>query len=111
MKKILLVAAVCIFMIFMHDACTSTAPITKVNGKRAKHAIAEIDYLTINNWKQFVLIRGADTISNPVLLLLHGGPGASATALMRKYNHDLENDFTVVYWDQRGAGKSYNKKN
>lgn len=45
-----------------------------------------------------------------MLLFLHGGPGASATALLRKFNHELENHFTMVYWDQRNAGKSYNKK-
>lgn len=110
MNKYLSFAVVFSGLILINDSCTTTAPITQVNGRKASHPIAEMDYLVINDWKQFVLIRGADTINNPVLLFLHGGPGASATALMRKYNHDLENDFTVVYWDQRGAGKSYNKK-
>lgn len=84
-------------------SCTSTKKITSPKG------ISEIQYLDINNLKQYVLIRGKDT-SNPVLLFLHGGPGASATALLRKFNSELENHFTVVYWDQRNAGKSYNKK-
>lgn len=110
MKKFLIGVAAFLLLVFMHDSCTSTAPITAINGKRADHAIAEMCYLSINNWKQFVLIRGADTTRNPILLMLHGGPGASATALMRKYNHDLEDSFTVVYWDQRGAGKSFNRK-
>lgn len=83
-------------------SCTSTKKITTPKG------ISEINYLKINNSKQFVLIRGEDK-SNPVLLFLHGGPGASETALFRKYNGELEKYFTVVYWDQRGAGKSFNK--
>lgn len=85
------------------DSCTSTKKIGTANG------IAEINYLNINNSKQYVLIRGKN-IDNPVLLFLHGGPGASATALLRKYNEHLEDSFTVVYWDQRNAGKSYSRK-
>jgi proline iminopeptidase len=84
-------------------SCTSTKKIKTPNG------ICEIQYLNINNTKQYVLIRGKDK-SNPILLFLHGGPGASATALLRKFNSELESHFTVVYWDQRNAGKSYNKK-
>jgi len=84
-------------------SCSSTKKITTQSG------ISEIKYLDINNSKQYVLIRGKD-INNPVLLFLHGGPGASATALLRKFNSELEDHFTVVYWDQRNAGKSFNRK-
>jgi pimeloyl-ACP methyl ester carboxylesterase len=56
-----------------------------------------------------VLIRG-ENVRNPILLFLHGGPGASATAMLRKFNFELEKHFTVVYWDQRNAGRSYKKK-
>jgi pimeloyl-ACP methyl ester carboxylesterase len=82
---------------------TSTKKIKNVNG------ISEIQYLTINKTQQYVLIRG-ENVNNPILLFLHGGPGASATAMLRKYNSDLEKHFTIVYWDQRNAGKSYKKK-
>lgn len=68
--------------------------------------IEESQMLDLNGTRQFVMIRG-ESISNPVLLHLHGGPGASEIGGMRKYNSDLERDFTVVYWDQRNAGKSY----
>jgi pimeloyl-ACP methyl ester carboxylesterase len=54
------------------------------------------------------MIRGEDT-SNPPLILLHGGPGWSETSLFRRYNAPLEKRFTVVYWDQRGAGKSFSR--
>jgi pimeloyl-ACP methyl ester carboxylesterase len=64
-------------------------------------------YLDINHSNQFISIRSKNVKDNPVLLFLHGGPGASATALFQRFNKDLEEDFTVVCWEQRGAGKSF----
>jgi pimeloyl-ACP methyl ester carboxylesterase len=95
--------AIIVFIVLVLASCTSTKKIRTNNG------ISEIQYLDINNTRQYVLIRGKDK-SSPVLLFLHGGPGASATALLRKFNSELEDHFTVVYWDQRNAGKSFNKK-
>lgn len=69
-------------------------------------SINESKMLDINGTKQFVMIRGANA-NNTVLLHLHGGPGVSELGGLRKYNRDLEKDFTVVYWDQRAAGKSF----
>ena len=84
-------------------SCSMTKKIKTPNG------IAESQYLEINNTKQYVLIRSVD-INNPVVLFLHGGPGATETSMLRKHNSELEKHFTVVYWDQRNAGKSYDKK-
>lgn len=53
-----------------------------------------------------LLIRGNNPAHNPVLLFIHGGPGFPS-AVFRQVNSDLERDFTVVHWDQRGAGYSY----
>lgn len=62
----------------------------------------------INGASQFISIR-AETENAPLLLYLHGGPGDAALPLVMKYNKDLEKQFTVVVWEQRGAGKSYYK--
>jgi len=76
----------------------------------AKRPLYEDQYLIINGAKQFVSIRSKDVNQQPLLLFLHGGPGASATVLFQKKNKALENHFTVVCWDQRGAGRSFHAK-
>ena len=50
--------------------------------------------------KQWIIIRGTDQ-TNPILLFLHGGPGASSLGMSssRKYDAELINHFTVVPWD------------
>jgi len=68
--------------------------------------IAEVERVDINGLSQWTLTRARD-LSNPVLLVLHGGPGASEFALFRAYNSALEDHFVVVHWEQRGTGKSF----
>jgi len=83
-----------------------TPPFRDVQGQVLTGSVAESGFLTLGGLDQWVLIRGRD-VANPVLIVLHGGPGGSETALFRAYQAALEDAFTVVYWDQRGAGRSY----
>lgn len=64
--------------------------------------------LNVNGVPQFVSIR-AEKEKAPLLIYLHGGPGDAAFPLVMTYNKMLEQQFTVVIWEQRGAGKSYYK--
>lgn len=81
----------------------------KSTGKHLPDSIAEARYYNLSdNVRQYVLIRGSNVVTNPIMVMLHGGPGISETAFWRYYNSKkLEHYFTVVYWDQRGSGKSY----
>jgi pimeloyl-ACP methyl ester carboxylesterase len=65
-----------------------------------------LERVRIGGADQWVLERSAD-LANPILLYLHGGPGTSQMTLNRRNTRVLERWFTVVNWDQRGAGKSY----
>lgn len=77
-----------------------TTPIIGAN------SIATIKKYTIGGIEQYATIRGVDK-SNPVLLYLHGGPGMPEVALAKEYSTFLEENFVVVHWEQRGAGKTY----
>ena len=72
-------------------------------------SIKRSEHLTLDGTKMYLLTRGADR-SAPVLLWLHGGPGGAERPLFRYFNSELENHFVVVYWDQRGAGRSFDPK-
>ena len=64
------------------------------------------DWLMVNGVRQWLSVHGKPR-RGPVLLILHGGPGGSETLLFRHFNRTLEDRFRVAYWDQRGAGRSY----
>lgn len=66
--------------------------------------IAELLAAEIGGMTQWLLIRGANREA-PILLWLHGGPGA-AQMPTHTVTSALERTFVVVHWDQRGAGKS-----
>ncbi len=86
-----------------------TPPFRGPQGEILPGSIAEIGYLRLGGLDQWVMIRG-ESLANPPLILLHGGPGFSEMRLFRHFNAPLEKSFTVVYWDQRGTGKSFDRR-
>ena len=64
--------------------------------------------MNLNGVPQYVSIR-AEKENDPLLIYLHGGPGDAALPLVTKYNKMLSQRFTLIVWEQRGAGKSYYK--
>ena len=75
---------------------------------KASKSVAKIDYIRIGGLEQSVLIRSKDS-ANPIVLFLHGGPGMPMMYLAHDFQRPLEDDFTVVHWDRRGAGKTYTR--
>lgn len=69
------------------------------------NGIAEASFVRINGIDQWVTIRGENR-DNPVILMVHGGPGSAISNLSVLFR-PWEKNFTVVEWDQRGAGKTY----
>lgn len=68
-------------------------------------AIQEERFVRLGGVEQWITIRGSNR-ANPVLLIVHGGPGDAQSSLRSTYAV-YEKDFTIVQWDQRGAGKTY----
>jgi pimeloyl-ACP methyl ester carboxylesterase len=71
---------------------------------RSPQAIVQERFVVLGGVAQWISIRGEDR-RNPVLLVLHGGPGSPYslfTPLLRAW----ERHFTVVQWDRLGVGKT-----
>ena len=86
----------------------TTDSIVDADGNTIDGSIAELTTVDINGHDLDLMIRGHST-DNPVLLFLAGGPGGSEMGAMRNHLPALEQHFTVVTWDQRGTGKSYDE--
>lgn len=84
----------------------TTPPFTDANGQQLPGSIASLERLDLGGVPQWILIRG-ENITHPVILFLHGGPGAADMTLLPRHMGALEKHFVVVCWDQRGAGKSF----
>ena len=72
---------------------------------RTPNGVQEAFYVHLGGVDQWIQIRGEDRC-NPILLFIHGGPGSSETPMSARLRA-WEKQFTVVMWDQRGAGKTF----
>lgn len=113
MRLIAMIVLACGFI-----ANTAQAQTTADKYTAGRAIIADIDKIVtprgiqetfeaaIGGTRQVVNVRGANR-DNPILLFVHGGPGAVEMPIAWSFQRPWEDFFTVVQWDQRGAGKSY----
>ncbi len=108
LKRLLLTALVLFLLIvalglgyrfFLQQTIASTTLIESPDG------IQSLEQVELNGQNQWIKVRGHDT-DNPVLLFLHGGPGAPELPASHLFDTELEKHFTVVHWDQRRSGKT-----
>jgi pimeloyl-ACP methyl ester carboxylesterase len=76
-------------------------------GAFAAGGIDEQGYVPIGGIEQWIAVQGEDS-TNPAILYLHGGPGEAQSPFLNTFA-PWKHDFTVVNWDQRGAGKTFEK--
>jgi hypothetical protein len=64
--------------------------------------VDEKGFVLIGGIEQWVRIKGG-SCANPIVLLVHGGPGNPTTPWADNVYKAWEKNFTIVQWDQRGA--------
>ncbi|MGV3479656.1 MAG: alpha/beta fold hydrolase [Sphingobium sp.] len=82
------------------------AVVADINRIVTPNGVQETFEAVLGGARQVVNVRGADR-ANPILLFVHGGPGAVEMPIAWSFQRPWEDFFTVVQWDQRGAGRSF----
>ena len=82
------------------------APLSDENGDAIPGSLSERVTVRIGGIPQSMIIQSVDP-AHPVLLFLHGGPGMTEFFMEQDYPTGLEQHFTMVWWEQRGAGMSF----
>lgn len=107
---IMIILAVLVFgllgIVLVSQMTAHTPSIRGFDGQPVPGSIASLEKVSLGGVDQWLIIRGFD-VEKPVLLFLSGGPGASEAARVLRFNRELEKDFVVVIWEQRGCGKSF----
>ncbi|MFM9887279.1 MAG: alpha/beta fold hydrolase, partial [Burkholderiales bacterium] len=104
LSAVLLVCVLIIAGLLFAYSRGNPEPFLDENGKPLAGSVSEKIRVDINGALQGMFIKSKNT-RNPVLLYLHGG--IPDYFLTQRYPTGLEEDFTVVWWDQRGSGISY----
>ena len=73
---------------------------------RSPNGINSLARVRTGGIDQWIEVRG-QSVNNPILLFIHGGPGLAFIPMAGAFQSPWEKYFTVVQWDQRGAGKTY----
>ena len=85
----------------------ATRTLAAVRRIATPEGIERLEQVDAGGDHQWISIRGRNR-ANPVLLVIHGGPGTPTMPLGWAFQSPWEDFFTVVQWDQRGVGKNAN---
>lgn len=73
-----------------------------------KGKLDEKRFVMIGGIEQWVTVKG-DSCANPIILFISGGPGNPLSPYADAVYGAWSKDFTLVQWDQRGAGMTYGR--
>jgi pimeloyl-ACP methyl ester carboxylesterase len=105
----LIVVVVAVGLLLVGGVCIAERAVRQARVRahlsiKSPNGIVEDQYLRIGGIDQWVSIRGDDK-GNPILFVLHGGPGCSYS-IFTPHIRPWEKHFTIVQWDQRGSGRT-----
>jgi pimeloyl-ACP methyl ester carboxylesterase len=109
MPRIALVLAALPFLFVQqpaHAQAPAFGPLPDTVCTTAGKPIDEKGWVRIGGIEQWVRIKSS-SCANPIVLLIHGGPGNPTTPWADNVYKAWEKDFTIVQWDQRGAGMTF----
>lgn len=106
MRLIILCSLIATFILTFVGLRLIAPAIIRISHKIENPGIDRMEMVEIGGIQQALYIRG-QSVDNPIILWVHGGPGNSMMPLLHLYQYAWENDFTVVNWDQRNVGKTY----
>lgn len=104
MPKLILAA---LFLSVSHFAAAAPAVVPACTTTAAAE-VRQDEFVRVRDIDIWVTIRGA-SCANPVIFVVHGGPGNPNTPFADNMFGAWTRDFTVVQWDQRGAGRTYSR--
>lgn len=103
-RLLVLVSSVCLLIV---GAALPRAHAKGIQAVCAGEALCEQRFVRIDGIEQWILVAG-DSRTNPLLLMVHGGPGVPQWPDAAHFR-PWEKYFTVVLWDQRGAGHTFGR--
>lgn len=89
-----------------HASAASAAVELNPACKQDGTTVNESNFVTIGGIRQWITVEGQDC-RNPVVLMVHGGPGNPNTPFAHTVYGAWTDEFTVVQWDQRSSGKTW----
>ncbi|MBC7620472.1 MAG: alpha/beta hydrolase [Candidatus Saccharibacteria bacterium] len=95
-------------LLFAATASLAAVPADALTARPAAIPVHEESFVQANGIEHWVTIHGSNA-ANPVVLFLHGGPGNPNTPYAQAVYGAWAQDFTLVQWDQRGAGKTFGR--
>ena len=111
MLKMTALCAAILLAVHPAIAVAGAAPAPAVTAPACASPAQRVDekgFVSIGGIEQWVTVKG-DSCANPVILFLSGGPGNPLSPYSDAVFGAWTKDFTLVQWDQRGAGMTYGR--